>query len=638
MTRPIRTACTRHCGDGCALLVTPAQDGRLLIRGNPDHPFTQGFICAKTTRFGERLASPRRIVTPLIREHGSFREASWDEALGLVAAEIARLRPTPERMLHVHYYASFGLLHQASKLLFKTLGVSGFSGSPCLVAGMKAQIADFGAIRQGLPTDLLSARRIVNWGRNASAQSVHQSALITTARARGARVLAIHPGDPGHADLADENIVIRPGTDRFLAMAALRLLLDTNRLDSAALARCLHGAHFLDLLRGLDMAALLAACGASPSQAETLADFYAGDAPTATLIGRGLQRHVHGGESVRCIDALAMLSGHVGRPGGGVYYLRPDSGQVRGNWAEARPGYSRSFPLADLAANVEKADPPVEFVWVEGMNLVTQCPDSLALQRMLAERFTVVVDAFMTDTARCARVILPPALMLECEDLVQSESHNFVHHAAQVVPPRGQALPNFEIAARLGALLDSPVSYPAAEEVLDAALRRGRLKATLADLRASGFLAMPAPGTPWQDGRFAHPDGLFHLPETLSPAEPASEDFPLHLLSPVRRDHLLSQIPEDEQTSPPTVFVSPRCAALAGLDPSRTCRLETVLGAMPVRVAVLPGLDPHTVLYPRGDWLSRGGCVNRLIRPLEADLGGQIAYYAERARLVPDSA
>ena len=114
MTRPLRTACTRHCGDGCALLVTSGLDGRLVIRGNPDHPFTQGFICAKTARFGERLASPRRILTPLIREHGSFREASWDEALGLIAAEITRLRPTPERILHVHYYASFGLLDRKS--------------------------------------------------------------------------------------------------------------------------------------------------------------------------------------------------------------------------------------------------------------------------------------------------------------------------------------------------------------------------------------------------------------------------------------------------------------------------------------------------------------------------------------------
>jgi len=639
MSGVVRTACTRHCGDGCALLVAERPDGSLSVRGNPEHPFTRGFLCAKTARFGERLASPRRITAPLIREDGEFREASWDETLGLIAAQITRLRKTPERMLHVFYYASFGLLHQASKLLFATLGASAFSGSPCLSAGVEALKRDFGAVRQGPLTDAATADRIVNWGRNVSAQSVHLAAMLSQARKRGARVLSIHPGDPGFGGLSDEQIIIRPGTDRFLAAAAAKLLLQRGLSADArkAQSRCFDPQAFLELLDGWSLDSLLEACGASLEQAHALAAWYAGDmgdAPTATLIGRGLQRYAFGGENVRFIDALAMLSGQIGREGAGVYFKQGDLGNASWGWTQAKPGYARTFPLAALAANVALADPPVEFVWVEGMNLVTQCPDSLATAQMLRSCFTVVVEPFMTDTARCATVILPPALLFECEDVVRNDSHEFVNHSAQVLAPRGQARSNFHIAASLGAMLEPPVVYPDPEEVMDAALRQGKLTATLAELRDKGWLGRPVPSTPWADGVFAHPDGLYRLPDALHPDAPEPDGFPLRLLSFVQKDHLLSQVPEDEQESPPRVFVSSGCPALAGLDLSRPALLETALGSMTVRVDILDTLHPEAVLYPRGDWLSHGGCVNRLIAGRETDMGAQVAYYEQRARLV----
>lgn len=633
MPPAVRTACTRHCGDGCSLLVSSGQDGKILVRGDPEHPFTKGFICAKTARFGERLTSPGRITTPLVRQGESFREASWEEALGLVAERIGRLRATPERMLHVFYYASFGILHQASRLLFTSLGASCFSGSPCLSAGIAAMNADFGAIRQGPLAQVEQASRVVNWGRNASAQSVHLEAMLSRARARGARVVAVHPGDPGYAGYDEDAVLIRPGTDRFLAAAVLKSLVRRGHASMEALARCRDGERFLEFLDSLDQHILLEACGVDKTRARLLETMYDGSEPTATLIGRGLQRYAAGGANVRFIDALAMLSGNVGRPDGGVYFTRPDQGQAAWKWANAKPGYGRSFPVARLAEAVEAADPPVEFVWVEGMNPVTQLPDSLATARTLSERFTVVVEPFMTDTARCAQVILPPAIMLECEDMVTNDAHECVNHAAPVFEPRGACLPNFEIARRLGAMLSPAVDYPAPDEVMDRALRQGRTGGGLDDLRRQGRLCLDVPATPWEDGAFAHPDGLYHLPDGLPTERPVDPAFPLRLLSTVRKDHLLSQVPEDEQEFPPRVFVSPACPALSGLDLSGTVLLETALGSMEVKVERLDGLHPDAVHYPRGDWLSRGGCVNRIIRPMEADMGGQVAYHEERARL-----
>jgi len=637
MRRTVRTACTLHCGDGCSLLAETDGQRILSIRGNPDHPATKGFLCAKTTRFGERLNDPRRITTPLIREGGGVREASWEEALGLVAKEIGRLRKTPERMLHIHYLSSFGLVHQASKLLFRTLGTSAFSGSPCLAAGKAAQAADFGAMRQPPLEKLLDAARIVNWGRNAPAASVHLTALLTEAREKGVRILSIHPGDTDYGGITDETIILRPGTDRFLAAAVAKILLGHTDTPGAGFACAANGPAFLTLLESLSLDEMLAACAVTREQAAMAADWYARKG-TSTLIGRGLQRYAYGGENIGCIDGRAMLAGQLEA---GVYYSRQDLQQAQWDWTKASPDYSRTFSIASIASEVENADPPVEFVWTEGMNPVTQCPDSLATRRMLLDRFTVAVEPFMTDTARCARVILPPALMFEFEDIVKNDAHRFVNHSAKVMKPCGLSLPNFEIATRLGALLDPPIVYPPSPEVvIDAALSQGKLGTSLSRLREAGFLGVDMPSDPWPNGTFAHPDGLYRFPEALHPDNPGDHKFPLRLLSLVRRDSLHSQVPEQEQENPPRVFIGPECPAAklltaSGPGPLHPALLETRLGAMEVLVAISDRLHPEAVVYPRGDWLAHGGCINRLIRPHVTDLGGQIAYYEERARLTP---
>ena len=103
----IVTACTMDCGDACSLIV---DEEKKTIRGNPAHPFTKGFCCKKGGRSFTRLDAEDRIVTPLVRENGDFREASWDEAMGLVAARLDAARAVPESILHIHGHGYRGVL------------------------------------------------------------------------------------------------------------------------------------------------------------------------------------------------------------------------------------------------------------------------------------------------------------------------------------------------------------------------------------------------------------------------------------------------------------------------------------------------------------------------------------------------
>ncbi|EPR43698.1 molybdopterin oxidoreductase [Desulfovibrio sp. X2] len=636
---PILTSCTRHCPNGCALLVERDAEGRTItsIKGRADHPYTAGIVCAKTARFMERIASPERILAPQIRDKstGRVREASWDEALSLVCERLDALRATPGDILHVFGNASGGLLYRASVHLFDRLGTARMSGTMCLGAGKEALAGVFGAMHDPDYSDLVKAKSVVNWGRNLDAQSPHIGRLVNEARRNGARALTVSPGDGNYAPYSDAQIVVRPGMDRFLAAAAARILLDSGRLPAAALARAKNAEAFLGLLRGQDVDALCDAAGVTPDDAAALAKAYA-DGPTATLLGRGLQRYAFGGENAAFVAALVAVSGNVGVAGGNVHYAAGERGLLDGSFGRPHTAAPRTFSYADLGGDLARAreeGEPVRMIWVEGTNIVTQGQDSRAIQDELARAFTVAVEPFPTDTTRCADVVLPPALMLECEDVAAPSMASFVHWSAPVVPPRGETRGNFEIAATVAARLSPPVPFPDAEKVIAQALCAERVQTTPGELRAAVHLAAPSPGVPYEGGVYAHPDGLCRLPETLH-AEPAAPvHSPLRLLSTIRKRYLLSQIPMAEQQDDLTVFLAPERLQAEGFAPGETAELHGPRGMLRVRLEAKPGLSPDCVYVPRGGWLSCGQGVNALLVGREADMGGQAAYYDHWCRL-----
>ncbi|AGW12974.1 molybdopterin-dependent oxidoreductase [Megalodesulfovibrio gigas] len=635
------TACLSHCHDGCALLAERQEDGRIRLRGHPDHPFTAGFCCAKMQDYVQQtLQRPDRIVTPLIKQDGQFHPASWEEAMDLIAAQLTALRDTPERILHHIDYASFGVLHRASEYIFGRLGAAGLAGGSCVRAMGAAIVKDFGVQREPHWSTALAARRIVLWGRNLAAQTPHAGRVLLQARKKGISVLAIHPGDPGYTPFADQTIRIRPGSDRFLAAAALKILKDTGRLDQNALARCTGADALVPLLDAHSLDALAAACDVSPESIHLLADWMA-DAPVHVVLGRGLQRYALGGENVRWVNALAMCSGNIGREGGGISFAGGDKGHVSYGWTKAPADMPRrrTLPFAALGQALETAEPPVTFVWTEGWNPVATAPDAARIAQALRGRFHVAVEPFMTDTAACATVILPPALLFEREDIARAAGHDFVMHGRPLPPewhtPPAGVRSNFQIQSLLAARLG--MDFPDADTVLAEALQTATPAGTLAALRSQGWLAAQPQPVPWADGQFATKNGRFHLVRTLTPEPPAPDGYPLRLLTFVERESLLSRRRPEQMQDLPVARIAPESPCAAALDPARPARLVTPLGSMAVRLALRPGLHPEGVLVPRGGWLSRGWGINALIEPREADLGGQAAYYAQWCRLEQES-
>jgi len=119
------TACTYDCPDACSLVLEQTGDGNLRLRGNPDSPFTRGFMCAKTRRHIRRLESPSRILEPLLKTKGGWRGIGWDAALDLCAEKIQRFRNEPASILHIHSDGAKGALDPLGQSLARGVEARG---------------------------------------------------------------------------------------------------------------------------------------------------------------------------------------------------------------------------------------------------------------------------------------------------------------------------------------------------------------------------------------------------------------------------------------------------------------------------------------------------------------------------------
>lgn len=628
------TACNRDCMDACSLVVDRREDGRLKINGNPAHPHTAGFNCAKIKKLSQRLTSPSRITQPLLRRGDGRQPIAWDEALDLAAGQIDALRADPQRMLHVYGYGHKGVLVKKVERFFSELGASRLTGALCDGAGGAAYELDFGDLGHNEMSQLLRARTIVNWGRDSARSSIHTVRLIARARKQGTRLVVISPGGEDESDFGDVRLAIEPGTDRFLAAAVIRRLIEADRIPARLTDRALGWPRFKELILARPLDDLLAACGVDRAGLDVLVEAYQ-TGPCASLMGWAIQRYALGGQNVRFINALAFLSGQIGCPGGGSYFGLSSSRNFNFGWAKAAGDSQRRELLMPLIGrDVANADPPIELIWVNGTNIVNQAPDSRAVARAFERaKFTVVVDAFLTDTAALADLILPAKIMPEKEDLVGSVSHHYVNYSRPVADPPPLARDDTWIVDQIANRLSPPISLPPDEDCLAMSLDSPWLKTSLAEMRAQGFALAERPPIVFPDLKFAHDDGLYHLPESLDDQPPAPEGFPLRLLSLVRRGAIHSQILPEEHPARPTVYLAPDSPGWAMFDSDRPVFLVSELGRLEVEVAAKKGLRPGVVVYRRGDWLGLGGGVNQLIQARLSDIGETAAYYDQFVRL-----
>src|SRR3954452_9510507 len=245
-TKTVRGACPHDCPDTCAMLVTVESGRATRVAGDPDHPVTQGFLCAKVNRYVERTYHSDRLLHPMRRVgakgSGRFERVSWDEELDEIATRLNEIRRSPagsQGILPYSYAGTMGMVQGESmdRRLFHSIGASKLDRTICSTAGgvgMRMTVgANIGADIEGVPESDL----ILLWGTNTLTANPHLWPFITQAREKGAKVIAIDPIRTRTAAQCDEWIAIRPGTDAALALGIMHVVVDRGLQDDDYIAR-----------------------------------------------------------------------------------------------------------------------------------------------------------------------------------------------------------------------------------------------------------------------------------------------------------------------------------------------------------------------------------------------------------------
>src|ERR1700728_82321 len=358
------SVCALDCPDTCALLVQ-VKDGRAVrLQGDPSHPVTRGFLCAKVTRYLDREYSPDRLLYPQKRVgakgEGKFQRISWDEALDTIAARLRKIAEEygSEAILPYSYAGTMGLLNGGGmdRRFFHRLGASRLDRTICSAAGGAGLTATLGFRYGTEPEQFRHSKLIIAWGANVLATNVHLWPFIVEAKRNGARFYTIDPVCNRTGKLADKHFAIYPGSDLALALGLMQVIIGEGLHDADYVANHTNGFEALSKLAGQyppDRVEQLT--GIASEDVVSLAREYATTRPAVIRLNYGIQRSERGGAATRAIAALPALVGSWREVGGGLQLSTSQAFQVNRASLEM-PELQRRSPLGREARIVNMAE------------------------------------------------------------------------------------------------------------------------------------------------------------------------------------------------------------------------------------------------------------------------------------------
>lgn len=671
MAEVIRAVCPHDCPDTCAMLVTVENGRAVKIGGDPEHPFTQGFLCTKVVRYLERTYHEGRLLYPQIRVgakgEGKFRRASWDEALELIASRLRAIIDSDggAAILPYSYGGTLGLVQgegMASRF-FRRLGSSQLDRTICAAAGGEAMIQTYGAKMGTDPETIDRAKLIILWGTNTLTANPHLWPFIRAAKANGATTICIDPLRTRTAAACDQHIAVRPGADAALALGIMHVLFRDNLYDRHYLEQMTSGWEEMRDRALCDYAPerVASICRLPVETIERLGRLYGTTRPSFIRLNYGLQRHGGGGSAVRAIVALPAITGAWNDVGGGCQLSSSGTFPLNFSALERRDisWRTRTINMSRLGeALTETSNPPVRAMVVYNSNPASVAPDRERVHRGLRREdlFTVVLEHFQTDTADFADVLLPATTQLEHEDLHRAYGHLYLMFNRRAIAPLGEAQPNSEIFRRIAAAmhLDFPELRASDEELMRDVLRdagpavRG---ITLEKVRGKGWvrLAVPSPHLPFRRGaKVPTPSGkievggIDYVPphESEERAPKLAARFPLLLLSPPAHSFLNSTFVNvtslRRAAGKPTLEIHANDAARRGIAGGQRVTIFNDRGEFSAEAVISDKVRPGVVAAPSLWWgklTEDGANANQTTSQALTDIGGGATFYDNRVEV-----
>src|SRR5579863_6753338 len=513
MKNVVHAACSHDCPDACGVLIT-VEDGRATkIQGDPAHPVTRGFLCAKVATYLDRVYSPDRVLYPMRRVGAkgpqatgsaaapTWQRISWDEALREITSRFKHIAANfgSEAILPYSFGGTLGTLNSASmdRRFFHRLGASQLARNICSAAGEAGLESVYGRKMGTEPEQFRHSRYIIAWAANIHGNNVHLWPFIEEARRAGAKLVVIDPYRTRTAACADWYVPINPGTDAALALGMMHVIIGEKLYDADYVEHYTVGFEQLrEKVREYTPERVAKWTGISAPDIGKLAGEYATTHPSVIRLNYGVQRSEGGGMATRAVAMLPCIIGSWKELGGGLQMSTSGAFGLNKD-ALARPDLKcgtlnrapRSVNMVELGKALNTlSDPPLKALFVYNSNPAAVCPNHNEVVRGLVrpDLFTVVHEQFFTDTTDYADIVLPATTFFEHKDLQGAYGHYYLQVSLQAIEPLGECRSNVELfralAHRMG--FDEACFRESVDEMIDLALQSSD----------------PQSSNPWMDG------------------------------------------------------------------------------------------------------------------------------------------
>ena len=659
--REVPSVCA-YCGVGCQVRYA-VKDDRIVATHGREGPANAGRLCVKG-RFGfDYIAHPDRLTVPLVRKDGipkrandvvdprqpetHFREATWEEALERAAAGLRGIRDASGGDALAAFGSAKGSNEEA--YLVQKLVRVGFGSNNVDHCTRLCHASSVAALFEGLASaavsnpfaDVALADVIVVIGANPTVNHPVAATFMKNAVKAGAKLIVVDPRGQALARYATHMLRIRPGTDVALLNGLMAAVLEQHLQNDDFIRERTSG---WDALRShiarFPVDAMAAVCGIPPATLREVARAYATARAAMIFWGMGISQHVHGTDNARCLIALALMTGQIGRPGTGLHPLRgqnnvqgaSDAGLIPMFFpgyqrVEQGPARERLEGLWGTTLRAERGLTVVEIMdaaragrirgmYIVGENPAMSDPDLNHAREGLARlEHLVVQDLFLTETAFYADVVLPGSAAPEKLGTYTSTDRR-IQLGRPAVPVPGNARQDWWIIHEIGKRIGMTWSYSGPAEVYEE-MRWSMLPPVLAGapwerLEREGAVTYPVertdrPGEPilFTDA-FPTADGKarFVPADIVPPDEPPDATYPLilttgrllehwHTGAMTRRSRVLDALEPE-----PVVSVSPHDLERAAVLDGGRVRLSSRRGSIELTARADGSLPEGVVFSP----------------------------------------
>jgi len=496
--RTVQTTCP-FCGCGCSISMEVKENRIVRVAPGEEDAISRGALCVRGSYGCDFVHSPDRLTTPLVRKDNSFLEVPWDHALEMVATEFKRMkdRDGPDSLAVL---GSSKCTNEENYLLQKftrcVLGTNNIdNGSRLYSAATRLSLGSsigYSGTTNDL-SDLEHSEAILVVGTNPTASAPIVSYAIKRAvKYQRAQLVSIDPRQTILSSFA--HLWLRPkvGTDIALLNGMSKVIIDEGLLDEEFVAR--RTDNFEALTKSLERYTpeyVEATTGVPNHQIRAAARLYAKARGAAIFYGSGITRHTSGTKGVLAIANLALLTGNIGRKGGGIYALQRENNEQgacdMGVLPDFLPGYQSvtndplrkkfeerwgvslpSAPGQTVAEMITQAkEGKIKGMYIVGENPILSLPaPNRVAEGLGALDCLVVQDMFLTETARLANVILPAASFAEKEGTF-TNFEGRINRVRKAIERCGESLPDWEIILRLAEKMGSPLPFSSFQQIMD---------------------------------------------------------------------------------------------------------------------------------------------------------------------------